>query len=154
MEIITLLREIAPFRKIDEAVEIYAEGSTLYADFYSTNQQLLDAEIDTISVDIMINEQWFPYCDCENLESDLHRFRYILAAEWNSRGQQCPPFVNTIITDHAYPNPFQVSEILLLRTWYICTGWWWVARCRYLEILYRNLSNSPWLRSKRWCLWR
>lgn len=81
MEIITLLREIAPFRKIDEAVEIYAEGSTLYADFYSTNQQLLESEIDTISVDVMINEQWFPYCDCESLESDLHRFRYILAAE-------------------------------------------------------------------------
>jgi hypothetical protein len=83
MEIITLLREIAPFRKIDDAVEIYAEGSTLYADFYSTNQQLLDSEIDTISVDVFINDQWISYCDCdtETLESDHHRHRYILAAE-------------------------------------------------------------------------
>jgi hypothetical protein len=83
MEIITLLREIAPFRKIDEAVEIYAEGSTLYADFYSTNQELLDSGVDRISVDVMLNDQWIPYCDCdtETLESDHQRFRYILAAE-------------------------------------------------------------------------
>ena len=83
MEIITLLREIAPIRKMDEAVEIYAEGSTVYADFYTDHQQLLDSELDGECIDIMVNEQWvtYPYCDHESFADDLLHCRYILITE-------------------------------------------------------------------------